>query len=89
MALVKLFLKEMLDLLSSPWKLQGQVCASHHLSSPCQALQVCTSFFSKVASSEMLLAGEDEVGDLHPCGALQPENTCSWHCLGMWRGNTA
>lgn len=55
-----MFLKEMVDLLSSPWKLQGQVCASHHPSLPCQALQVCTSFFSRVVRSEVRLR-------LEPC----------------------
>lgn len=87
-ALVKLFLREMVDLQSSPWKLQGKSVHPSTHPDPAKHYRCAHHFLlDRVVRGEVLFAGEDEDGDLHPCRVLQPESICSWLCLGTWRRN--
>lgn len=72
-ALVNLFFTEALDSRSSFWKLQRRLlpCHSLHIPPPrCsshEVLQMCTSFPCRQSGqAEMLLAGQEETGELHP-----------------------
>lgn len=49
-------------------------------SDPAKHHRCAHHFLPERSEVYLLLAGEHEAGDLHPCGVLQPESSCSWHC---------